>query len=144
MVFAIHQHESATGILVSHHHPETPSHFPPHPIPLGCLRAPALGALLHASNLHWSSILHMVMYMSQCCSLKSSHPRLLPLSPKACSLHLCLLCCPACSIIGAVFLNSISSVQLLSCVQLCDPMDRSTPGFPVLHHLPEFAQTHVH
>ena len=23
-------------------------------------------------------------------------------------------------------------------------MDRSTPGFPVLHHLPEFAQTHVH
>ena len=27
---------------------------------------------------------------------------------------------------------------------LCDPMDSSTPGFPVLHHLPELAQTHVH
>ena len=27
---------------------------------------------------------------------------------------------------------------------LCDPMDCSTPTFPVLHHLPEFAQTHVH
>ena len=27
---------------------------------------------------------------------------------------------------------------------LCDPMDCSTPGFPVLHYLPEFAQTHVH
>ena len=27
---------------------------------------------------------------------------------------------------------------------LCNPMDCSTPGFPVLHHLPEFAQTHVH
>ena len=26
---------------------------------------------------------------------------------------------------------------------LCDPMDRSTPGFPVLHHLPKFSQTHV-
>ena len=26
---------------------------------------------------------------------------------------------------------------------LCDPMDRSTPGFPVLQHLLEFAQTHV-
>ena len=26
---------------------------------------------------------------------------------------------------------------------LCDPMDCSTPGFPVLHQLPEFAQTHV-
>ena len=29
-------------------------------------------------------------------------------------------------------------------VQLCNPMDCSTPGFPVLHYLPEFAQTHVH
>ena len=26
---------------------------------------------------------------------------------------------------------------------LCDPMDCSTPGFPVLHYLSEFAQTHV-
>ena len=31
-----------------------------------------------------------------------------------------------------------------SCPPLCDPMDCSMPGFPVLHHLPEFAQTHVH
>ena len=31
-----------------------------------------------------------------------------------------------------------------SCLSLCDPMDCSTPGFPVLHCLPEFAQTHVH
>ena len=27
---------------------------------------------------------------------------------------------------------------------LCNPMDSALPGFPVLHHLPEFAQTHVH
>ena len=27
---------------------------------------------------------------------------------------------------------------------LCNPMDCSTPGFPLLHGLPEFAQTHVH
>ena len=27
---------------------------------------------------------------------------------------------------------------------LCDPIDCSMPGFPVLHHLLEFAQTHVH
>ena len=27
---------------------------------------------------------------------------------------------------------------------LCDPMDYSTPDFPVPHHLPEFAQVHVH
>ena len=30
------------------------------------------------------------------------------------------------------------------CPTLCNPMDCSTPGFPVLHYLPEFAQTHVH
>ena len=30
------------------------------------------------------------------------------------------------------------------CPTLCDPMDFSTPSFPVLHHLPEFAQTHGH
>ena len=31
-----------------------------------------------------------------------------------------------------------------SCPTLCDLMDSSTPGFPVLHYLPEFAQIHVH
>ena len=31
-----------------------------------------------------------------------------------------------------------------SCSNLCDPMDCSTPGFPVLYHLPELAQIHVH
>ena len=31
-----------------------------------------------------------------------------------------------------------------SCPTLCTPMDCSTPGVPVLHCLPEFAQTHVH
>ena len=29
-------------------------------------------------------------------------------------------------------------------IWLCNPMDCSTPGFPVHHHLPELAQTHVH
>jgi len=31
-----------------------------------------------------------------------------------------------------------------SCPTLRDPMNRSTPGLPVHHHLPEFTQTHVH
>ena len=31
-----------------------------------------------------------------------------------------------------------------SCPTLCDPMNRSTPGFPVHHQLLEFTQTHVH
>ena len=37
-----------------------------------------------------------------------------------------------------------SSVQLLSCVRLCNPMNRSTPGLPVHHKLPEFTRTHIH
>ena len=43
---------------------------------------------------------------------------------------------------------SISSVQFSSvtqsCPTLCEPMNRSTPGLPVHHQLPEFIQTHVH
>ena len=31
-----------------------------------------------------------------------------------------------------------------SCLTLCDPMDCSTPGFPVYHQLPELTQTLVH
>ena len=38
----------------------------------------------------------------------------------------------------------ISSVQLLSRLTLCDPMNCSMPGLPVHHQLPEFTQTHVH
>ena len=37
-----------------------------------------------------------------------------------------------------------SSVQSLSHVRLCNPMNLSMPGLPVHHHLPEFTQTHVH
>ena len=44
--------------------------------------------------------------------------------------------------------NSIRSDQIRSvaqsCLTLCDPMNRSTPGLPVHHQLPEFAQTYVH
>ena len=43
---------------------------------------------------------------------------------------------------------AISSVQLSSvtqsCLTLCDPMNGSTSGLPVRHHLPELTQTHVH
>ena len=31
-----------------------------------------------------------------------------------------------------------------SCPTLCDPVDYSMPGFPVLHYFPEFVQTHDH
>ena len=40
--------------------------------------------------------------------------------------------------------RSSSSSVAQSCPTLCDPMNRSTPGLPVHHQLPEFTQTHVH
>ena len=87
-------------------HPETLSHLPPHPIPQGNPSAPALSALSHASNLNWRSISHMLTYMFQSYSLKSSHPYLLQ-GPKVCSLSLCLFCCLAYRVIITIFLNSI-------------------------------------
>ena len=42
------------------------------------------------------------------------------------------------------FINFIGCSVAQSCPTLCDPMDSRTSGFPVLHHLSELAQTHVH
>ena len=129
MTLAIYRHESATGAHVSPHTGH-PTHFPPHPIPLGWSRAPASSALCHALNLDWSSTIHMVIYMFQCYSIISPHPHHLSQSPKVCSLHVCLFCCLAYSV-------QFSSVAQSS-LSLCDAMNRSTPGFPVHHQLPEF------
>jgi len=41
---------------------------------------------------------------------------------------------------GSVQFSSVAQ----SCPTLFDPMNRSTPGLPVHHQLPEFTQTHVH
>ena len=61
--------------------------------------------------------------------------------------HLHSLCRIDLNLIFYVYLKTlliqISSVAQL-CSTLCDPMDCSTPGFPIHHHLPELAQTHVH
>ena len=57
-------------------HPDPPSHLPPHPIPLGLPSAPALSTL---------PVSHVIIYIFQCYSLRSSHPRLLPQSPKVCT-----------------------------------------------------------
>ena len=44
--------------------------------------------------------------------------------------------------------SPFSSIQFSSvdqsCLTLCDPMNRSTPGLPVHHQLREFTQTHSH
>ena len=88
-------------------HTEPPFQLPPHPIPLNHPSAPAPSTLYHASNLDWQFVSHMVIYMFQCCSLRSSHPCFLPWSPKVCSIHLCLFFCLAYRVIVTIFLNSI-------------------------------------
>ena len=59
---------------------------------LRVIPVPALNTLSHALNLDWRSNSHMMIYMFQCYSLKSSHPHLLPQSLTVCALHLCLFC----------------------------------------------------
>ena len=51
------------------------------------------------------------------------------------------------NIVKAIYDKPISSVQFSSvtqsCPTLCNPMNRSMPGLPVHHQLPEFTQTRV-
>ena len=98
--FAIHQHESATGVHV----------FPILNPPSSSLPEPSQYTspiLYHASNLDWRFISHMIIYMFQCHSPKLSHPRPLPQGPKDCSIHLCLFCCLTYRVIITIFLNFI-------------------------------------
>ena len=48
--------------------------------------------------------------------------------------------CELCFSFSLVQFSSVAQ----SCPTLCDPMNRSMPGLPVHHQLPEFTQTHVH
>ena len=47
---------------------------------------------------------------------------------------------PGCDPALSVQFSSVTQLSLT----LCDPMNRSTPGLPVRHQLPEFTQTHAH
>ena len=50
----------------------------------------------------------------------------------------------ACTSVPFHWLGNVCCSVAKSCLTPCDPMDCSTPGFPVLHYLLHFAQTHVH
>ena len=66
------------------------------------------------------------------------------LSPRSCFQRMCcfVFIIPNLMIMLGSF-SSVSSVTQL-CLTLCNLMDCRTPDFPVLHQLPELAQTHVH
>ena len=106
--FAIHWHESTTGVH------EFPNMNPPpifHPISslwiIPVHQTQASCVLYPLSNIDWWFISYMIVYMFQCHSPKSSHPLALPLSPKVCSTHLCLFCYLAYRVIITISLNSI-------------------------------------
>ena len=73
----VHHHESVISIHMS---PPSWNSLPPlspsHHSKLS--QSTHMGSLIHTANPHLLSILHMVMYVFQCYSLKSSHPRSLP------------------------------------------------------------------
>ena len=95
-------------------HPPPPSH----PMPLSHPNSPALSTLSHSSNLDWLSVSYIV-YLFQCYSLRSSHPRLLPQHPKHSSIHLCLFCCLTNRVIATIFLNSIYIYMCVSILYWC-------------------------
>ena len=78
--------------------------LPPTSHPLG---STGLSSSRLTSNSHWLSVLHTLMCMFQCYSLKSSHSLLALLCPQACSLHLHLYSCPPNRFISSIFLDSI-------------------------------------
>ena len=82
-----------------------PPPSPPHPS--GSSQWTRPDHLSHASNLGWWSVSPLIVYVFQCYSLRTSHPRLLPQSLKVCSVHLCLFFCFAYRVIVTIFLNSI-------------------------------------
>ena len=84
-------------------HPDLPS--PSHPS--GSSQCTSPEHLSHASNLGWWSVSPLMIYLFQRYSLRTSHPRFLPQSPKVCSIHLCLFFCFAYTVIITIFLNSM-------------------------------------
>ena len=105
----------------------------------------SMGIYLEISTLYMKGVVCcLVDYISGCPVGYSIHKRKRCLFLAAevnipMTLHLLWissLCLRPCSV-------QFSSVTQ-SCLTLCDPMNRSTPGLPVHHQHPEFTQTHVH
>ena len=55
-----------------------------------------------------------------------------------------LHCWWECELVESLWRTVQFSSVAQSCLTLCDPMNRSTPGLPVHHQIPEFTLTHIH
>ena len=81
-----------------------------------------------------------------CCSVSWSCPIFLQPHRLQHARLLCPLLCPRiCSDSCPLsWWKKVQELVIQSCLNLCNPMDCSMPGSPVLHHLLELAETHVH
>ena len=106
---------------------KSPSHLFHHPIPLGYHRALALGSLCHTSNSHLLPILHMVIYIFQCYSLKSSHPLLLHCVQKS-VIYVCIsFTVLHIALLTLSFYIPCVCVSCLVYLTLCDPIALQAP-----------------
>ena len=92
-------------------------------------------------SLQQNKILLLILYFPR--FIKTRYPQILRCFRRA--------ICLANSFLSKMQLNALLCLMSFLCCSvtlqwpvLCNPMDCSTPGFPVLHYLPEFAHTHGH
>ena len=96
-------------------------------------------SLASCSNIrhHWSQITVQNITVMKKFDVLKSHPKIWHRDMKWAN-----------TIRKMALIDLLYTVQFSSVAQLCltlwDPMDRSTPGLPVHHQLPDFTQTHVH
>ena len=106
----------------------SPRDLPDPEIESASLMSPALVGRFFTTSTTWEAPLYMFLQLNFWCHHFSPGPDFYAL---------------ACNNLLLESPSEFSS-DVQSCLTLCDPMDCSTPGFPVHHQLPELAQTHVH
>ena len=101
--FAIDQHESATGVHVTH--PEPPS-FPVPSLWVVSVYQPQASSIVHQT---WTGDLFHIWYYTCFNAILPNHPTLSlsPQSPKDYFIYLCLFCCLAYRVFVTIFLNSM-------------------------------------
>ena len=103
--FAIHQHESATGIHVFPILNPPPTFLPIPSLWVIPVHQPQTSCILHRT---WTGDSFLIWYYTCFNAILPNHPPFpLPQNPKDCSIHLCLFCCLPYRVIITIFLNSI-------------------------------------
>ena len=103
--FAIHQHESATGVHVIPILNPPPTSLPWPSLWVIPVHQPQASCILHRT---WTGDSFLIWYYTCFNAILPNHPSFpLPRSPKNCSIYLCLFCCLPYRVIVTIFLNSI-------------------------------------